>query len=66
MKFLNLSALRKKFPKAENIVQVRVLTKMRSVIEIEGPLSEEEGSEIIRLAMGDDGMKDAKKRKAVK
>jgi hypothetical protein len=54
MKLLSLSALKKKFPKAENIVQVRVITKNRNVIEIEGPVSEKEGSQIIKLAIGDE------------
>jgi len=53
MKFLGLRALKAKFSKAESIVQVRVVTKNRNVIEIEGPVSEEEASQIIKLSMGE-------------
>lgn len=57
MTFLRLSALKAKFLTAESIVQVRVVTKERSVIEIEGPVSAKEACEIITLAMGDDAPK---------
>jgi hypothetical protein len=53
VKFLSLSALKAKFFKADSIVQVRILTKMRSVIEIEGPVSEAEATQILKFAMGE-------------
>lgn len=52
MKFLSLRALKAKFSKANSIVQVRVVTKNRNVIEIEGPISETEASAIIKLSIG--------------
>ncbi len=51
MRFLSIKGLKEKFADAESIVQVRILTKMRSVIEVEGPVSEEDAAAILKLAM---------------
>lgn len=51
MKFRGYKALRVQFPKG-SIVQVRMLTERDNWIEVEGPVSEDEAKEILRLAIG--------------
>lgn len=52
MRFQQWRALRSKFPNAEAIVQVRIITKMNSTMDIEGPISEEVAGRIFALAAG--------------
>jgi hypothetical protein len=54
MKFLSMRALRLKFPRTESIVQVRVITKMGSTLDVEGPVSQVQAQVILRLAIGQD------------
>lgn len=51
MKFRGFKALRSEFPKGP-VVQVRILTALNNWIEVEGPVTEAEVTEIVRLAIG--------------
>lgn len=51
MKFRGFKALRAEFP-AGSVVQVRLLTKGDSWIEVEGPISEADAVALIKLAIG--------------
>ena len=51
MKFRGLKALRAEFPKG-SVVQVKLLTERNSWIEVEAPISAEDGTALLKLAIG--------------
>ena len=66
MKFMGRRALRAKFPKAECIVQVRIITERNSTIDVEGPIGDDDATRILRLAMGEDATESLEKPKKEK
>lgn len=51
MKFRGYKALRAQFPQG-SVVQVKLLTKGNNWVEVEGPMSEEDATALLKLAIG--------------